>query len=207
MVHHKNYTTILFLGLMVMIVVMESDFQFASGETLTRCADSERQALLVFKQGLVDENDVLSSWGSDDHKKECCKWRGIRCSNATGHVVSLRLQELSLGGKISSSLNELHHLIELDLSYNDLSGRIPPQLGNLTNLKRLELTGSYLWSENLYWLSRLSLLSHVDLFGTNISDTNWLRHVLQLPSLQELYLMDCKLTDHHVPNLYCSSLF
>ncbi|KAK1566766.1 hypothetical protein Q3G72_003959 [Acer saccharum] len=36
---------------------------------------------------LIYEDDLLSSWGSED----CCKWRGVSCSNPTGQVVKLQL--------------------------------------------------------------------------------------------------------------------
>ncbi|PRQ18534.1 putative non-specific serine/threonine protein kinase [Rosa chinensis] len=48
--------------------------------------DSEKHALLQFKQGLVDKSNALASWKSE---KDCCKWRGIACDNQTGHVTSL----------------------------------------------------------------------------------------------------------------------
>ena len=57
-----------------------------------RCIERERQALLEFKKGLVDGYDILSSWGSQDQKKNCCKWKGVHCSKHTGHVLELDLR-------------------------------------------------------------------------------------------------------------------
>ena len=37
-----------------------------------RCLKGERQALLEFKKGLVEDNNMLSSWGSEDENKNCC---------------------------------------------------------------------------------------------------------------------------------------
>jgi hypothetical protein len=56
-----------------------------------RCIEEERQALLKFKQGLIDDANLLSSWGSQE---DCCKWKGIECSNQTGHVIKLDLRTM-----------------------------------------------------------------------------------------------------------------
>nr|GEY80891.1 leucine-rich repeat protein [Tanacetum cinerariifolium] len=44
----------------------------------------ERQALIEFKQGIIDEADRLASWVGEE--SDCCKWDGIVCDNGTGHV-------------------------------------------------------------------------------------------------------------------------
>ena len=93
------------------------------------CKDGEREALLKFKDNLYDEDGLLSSWGKEEEKRECCQWAGIRCDNKSGHVISLDLQSQNnftnssfLRGKIfSSSLIELHYLSYLDLSRIDFS--------------------------------------------------------------------------------------
>jgi EIX receptor 1/2 len=133
-----------------------------------RCIEEERQALLKFKQGLEDDDGLLSSWGS--HEEDCCNWKGIKCSNRTAHVVKLDLRAdlysedyKYLSGEINSSLLGLQHLTYLDLScnefsilpefigsltklqylnlsYNSFSGTIPPQLGNLSSLISLDLS-------------------------------------------------------------------
>ncbi|XP_042009455.1 receptor-like protein EIX1 [Salvia splendens] len=155
-------TTIKFVVLLLLLLLLL--FVFVSGDAEVRCIESEREALLSFKNGLIDEHGILSSWRSD----ECCKWHGVECSNTTGHVITLQLNShysAKLRGKIGSSLLELDHLNHLDLSRNDFgdipipefigsmkqlrhlslencyfSGIIPPQLGNLTNLRSLDLS-------------------------------------------------------------------
>ncbi|XP_057999128.1 uncharacterized protein LOC131177965 [Hevea brasiliensis] len=57
------------------------------GNVGIQCIERERQALLRLKDELVDEYGVLSSWGREDDGRDCCKLRGIACSNRTGHVV------------------------------------------------------------------------------------------------------------------------
>ncbi|PRQ60941.1 putative leucine-rich repeat-containing, plant-type, leucine-rich repeat domain, L [Rosa chinensis] len=106
------------------------------------CLESERHALLQFKQGLVDESSALDSWKSE---KDCCKWRGIACNNQTGHVITLDLSysyyhSIKRRGEISPSLLELRYLNYLDLSYNDFGGMIIPKfIGSLSQLKELKL--------------------------------------------------------------------
>ncbi|KAJ0586765.1 putative non-specific serine/threonine protein kinase [Helianthus annuus] len=56
------------------------------------CMDGERQALLRFKHGLIDETGRLASWVADD--EECCKWIGVACDNTTGHVHGIHLPGL-----------------------------------------------------------------------------------------------------------------
>ncbi|KAM7508433.1 hypothetical protein LguiA_018886 [Lonicera macranthoides] len=69
------------------------------------CMEIEREALLHFKQGLVADNGFLSSWGSGEDKRDCCKWRGVKCSNRTGHVITLQVGrfELLRGAEIELS--------------------------------------------------------------------------------------------------------
>lgn len=109
------------------------------------CFENERQALLLFKAGIIDDHGLLSSWSSEDNNKNCCKWWGVECSNQTGHVIKLDLRgrdydhdpELNgcLMGEISPSLLELRHMNYLDLSDNDFSYQpIPKFIGSLTKL-------------------------------------------------------------------------
>ncbi|KAF8775518.1 hypothetical protein HU200_004524 [Digitaria exilis] len=77
-----------------------------------------------------------------------CRWRGVRCSNKTGHVLELDLRNVlileddeygyplvnGLVGEISNSLLSLEHLQHLDLSMNNLegsTGRVPEFFGLL----------------------------------------------------------------------------
>ncbi|CAK7351933.1 unnamed protein product [Dovyalis caffra] len=91
------------------------------GGVKIKCIERERQALLNFKQTAIDKDGVLSSWSTSD----CCLWRGVGCSNRTGHVTVLDLQaqysdRLYLRGNISNSLLELRHLNYLDLAWEPL---------------------------------------------------------------------------------------
>ncbi|CAA3014370.1 receptor 12 [Olea europaea subsp. europaea] len=129
-----------------------------------RCIESERQALLKFSSNLSG-----LTWGSEEHKWECCNWEGVECTD-TGHVFSLDLSDMDLRGKISPALRELLHLEYLILIYNDLT------------------------IDNLNWISDISSLTHLDLSGVNISVvTNWLEPIAKLSSLVELSLSGCQL--------------
>lgn len=87
------------LFILVSVLALMSNLKFVCGRTsegyISRnCIESEKHALLLFKEDLVDHSNILSSWVGDD----CCSWRGIGCSNITGHVTQLQLGVGSLTG-------------------------------------------------------------------------------------------------------------
>ncbi|CAD6255146.1 unnamed protein product [Miscanthus lutarioriparius] len=163
------------------------------------CIPHERDALLAFKHGVTSDPDgVLSSWRRDGRhdEQDCCRWRGVRCSNRTGHVHELRLGSTfdgpDLAGQISPSLIALDHLEHLDLSWNYLAGptgRLPEFLGSLKNLKYLNLSGIPFYGGVPPQLGNLSRLQYLDLSswmgGMNSMDLSWLTHI---PSIQYLNL-------------------
>ncbi|WVZ14718.1 hypothetical protein V8G54_012284 [Vigna mungo] len=140
-----------FLRLMMFVLCVVSEV--VNGEEKIRCIPEEREALLQFKDGIVDDYGMLSSWSTP----HCCQWEGIRCTNLTSHVLSLHLHGDILykydftgsfaligrymSGEIHKSLIELPQLQYLNLSHNDFQDtHIPEFLGYLRHLKYLDLS-------------------------------------------------------------------
>ncbi|KAF7088579.1 hypothetical protein CFC21_091672 [Triticum aestivum] len=124
------------------------------------CTPQERDALLAFKQGITISSDaagLLASWREDD----CCRWRGVRCSNRTGHVVALNLRGQGLAGEISPSLLSLPHLEHLDLSSNRLvgpAGSIPEFLASGFSGKpeiSRPIRSAVFWGSAVFWPSSI----------------------------------------------------
>ncbi|XWS13146.1 hypothetical protein CRYUN_Cryun36dG0012300 [Craigia yunnanensis] len=193
--------------------VIVTSVNFYTEKTTVSCIESEKQALLTFKQDVIDHANRLASW-SGDGDEDCCKWVGVVCDNVTGHVLELHLQNPSydhandaensegndwsrLGGKINPSLLNLKHLIYLDLSNNAFRGMVPYQLGNISNLEHLNLSHNLdklLYIENLQWLVGFPRLKYLDLSNVNIGKAfDWLQKINIVTSLKELYLSSCEL--------------
>lgn len=112
-----------------------------NGNVSDKCIETERKALVYFKEGLIDPLGRLSSWVGLD----CCRWQGVECNNRTAHVTELDLHSYSLSGKIKPSLLHLKHLSHLSFMGNSFCGNeIPKFFGMLKNLKVLNLSYSIL---------------------------------------------------------------
>ncbi|KAF7077049.1 hypothetical protein CFC21_081640 [Triticum aestivum] len=203
--------------LLLLLVATAAATTFAlghgTGTGTAVCVPRERDALLAFKHGVpYDPSGRLASWrrGSD-----CCRWRGVRCSNRTGHVLQLRLgnsysyfdQEFytgritSLDGQISPSLFSLEHLEHLDLACNfpyicSNCGHVPKLWGSLKNLRYLNLSHVPVHDDTLLrQLGNLSKLQYLDLSGVQVGDNTLLR---QLGNLSKLQYLDLSYTTYTI---------
>ncbi|XP_048422098.1 receptor-like protein EIX1 [Pyrus x bretschneideri] len=181
---------------------------FVKVPKVIRCIEREREALLAFKQGLADDYNLLSSWGREVHKQDCCKWVGVHCSNRNNHVTQLNLgrdrldQAYSLqqkgqqeymgyylqGKMISPKLIELQHLKYLALSSVNFNGtRLPDFIGSLSNLRHLDLSNAFFGSRFPSQVGNLTHLQYLDIsinYFNHVENLNsWLPHLSSLAYL------------------------
>ncbi|KAF3950854.1 hypothetical protein CMV_023446 [Castanea mollissima] len=145
-------------------------FFFCAGLSELRCIDTERQALLNFKQDLIDPSNRLSSWTAHG---DCCLWEGVVCHNLTGHVHELHLRTFYPEGDfVTDEQYEAYWRSMLgDLSDNHFQGPIPVDLQNMTSLSHLDLSWNNFNSSIPNWLYSFSRLEFLNLGGNNLQGT------------------------------------
>ncbi|XVF03760.1 hypothetical protein REPUB_Repub05bG0020900 [Reevesia pubescens] len=186
---------LLFIALFYLLLLLQKS---TKAEVIIKCKESERQALLEFKQSLKailqPDYSKLSSWDT----KDCCEWRGVECNNITGYVEQLDLQDklFPLTGTISPSLLKLQHLNYLDLSGNNFKGsHVPEFIGSLKNLRYLDLSMGNFRGPIPSQLGNLSMLEtfylgkgiYIGFASRNIvfspGNLEWLSHLSSLKNL------------------------
>ncbi|KAK7816645.1 receptor-like protein eix2 [Quercus suber] len=203
--------------LLCLLTIHPPNFCTAHSNSELRCIESERHALLNFKQHLTDPSNRLASWAAASDV-DCCHWVGVVCNNSTGHVLQLHLRTFPpemtgyddfqweaqyeayersrFGGKINPSLLDLKHLIYLDLSGNNFNGtQIPKFLGSMGSLRYLNLSNAGFGGLIPHQLGNLSNLQYLNLGDNNfylyVKNLQWLSG---LPLLQHLDLSSANLS-------------
>ncbi|XP_016709042.2 receptor-like protein EIX2 [Gossypium hirsutum] len=117
----ENNRTVQTLNMLVLMYILA-----VSGGSNGRCSEHEKQALLKFKEGLIDYGN-LASWAIE---KDCCSSSLLDLS----HLDLSRNQYTKIPGFVGS----LKELVYLNLSGNSISGIFPYWLGNLSRLLSLD---------------------------------------------------------------------
>lgn len=197
------FVTILFLLIAAANLSISSCFQ---NSNYVGCIEEEKQALLRFKQDLIDPSNRLASWVGH---RDCCKWAGVVCNKETGYVSELRLNnpplndyssdvkykayEMSkLGGQLNPSLLGLKNLIHLDLSDNNFVGNsIPEFIGSMVSLRYLNLSVSGFQGKVPHQLGNLSNLQYLDLQANQL----YVENLQWLSGLSFLEFLDLSIID------------
>nr|XP_007145987.1 hypothetical protein PHAVU_006G003400g [Phaseolus vulgaris]ESW17981.1 hypothetical protein PHAVU_006G003400g [Phaseolus vulgaris] len=160
------------------------------------CNEKDRSALQIFKLGVVNHSNKLPSWSS---QQDCCSWKGVHCDNTTGRVTRLDLKQQYLEGEINLSLFQIQFLSYLDLSLNGFTSLSAPfdAHASFSNVQFLDLSfNDDLHVDNLHWLNQLSSLKYLNLSEINLqNESNWFQSMQLHPSLLELRLASCHLTN------------
>ncbi|KAH0670065.1 hypothetical protein KY285_024223 [Solanum tuberosum] len=136
----------------------------------TLCIEKERQALVQFKQGVIDEYDILSSWGREEENVVVGKHLNyLDLSNndfGTSRIPDfIGLEYLNLQGPITEP--HLSNLKVLDLSYNSFlrPDWIPPFELQVIGLSHCEMGHRF-----PQWLRTQKTYSYLDISFVGISD-------------------------------------
>ncbi|XP_062167593.1 receptor-like protein 6 [Alnus glutinosa] len=177
------------------------------------CHDDESLALLKFK-----ESFTINQSASDDpsaypkvllwkpESGDCCRWRGVKCNEDTGHVISLDLSSSCLYGSFNSnsSLFQLVHLQSLNLANNHFNySRIPTGFRQLSRLTDLNLSYSAFSGQITSEILERSNLVFLDLsFNSGLKlQKHGLRSIAQkLTNLKELDLSEVDISST-LPNI------
>ncbi|XP_022727892.1 receptor-like protein 12 [Durio zibethinus] len=169
----------------------------------TACHDSERSALLQFKQSFLIRESAstkpsayvkVQQWKPDEKGKgDCCAWDGVECNYNTGYVIGLDLSSSFLYGSIdsNSSLFHLLHLRRLNLSDNNFNAsKIPSGISNLSRLSLLDLSSSAFSGQIPSQVLKISKLVVLDLSWNDLElrSPGPRNLVEKLTNLKELHL-------------------
>ncbi|KAG0566479.1 hypothetical protein KC19_7G067000 [Ceratodon purpureus] len=148
--------TAVFRAIVCVTLFMSIFFGVARAQTSSSpvCSATDRDALLRFKNGIVNGSTTpcLSSWTLTSGN--CCAWLGVKCEAITGHVVELNLTSCALSGVLlQESLGNVSALEVVDLSNNMLYGDIPEDLLQLRNMSFFSVAANGELPDNATMLS------------------------------------------------------
>ncbi|XP_060670470.1 receptor-like protein EIX1 [Ziziphus jujuba] len=196
------------LMLPILCFIIIGEFLPNTDAKLMNCLESDREALIDFKNGLHDPENRLSSWEGSN----CCQWWGISCENTTGAVISVDLHNpypeaeagldssgryafWNISGEIRSSLTKLKSLRHLDLSFNTFDDNpITEFFGSLKNLQYLNLSNAGFSGAVPPNLGNLSSLLYFDLKDSRRLHVDNLEWVTGLISLKHLVMNEVDLS-------------
>ncbi|XP_034683131.1 receptor-like protein 9a [Vitis riparia] len=158
------------------------------------CLDEERIALLELKAAFCSPDcSSLPSW--EDEESDCCGWERVECSNTTGRVLKLFLNNTRESSQGDLYLNASLFSPFVELKILNLSTNMLATLGDdegserpfkLNNLELLDLSNNTLDISILASLTELSSLKSLSL-GTNILEGS-IQELAALHNLEELDL-------------------
>ncbi|XP_076944965.1 putative leucine-rich repeat receptor-like protein kinase IMK3 [Bidens hawaiensis] len=119
------------------------------------------EALISFKQELIDPKGLLKSWNDSGYRACSGGWVGIKC--VQGQVIVIQLPWRGLGGQLTSKIGQLQALRKLSLHDNTIGGSIPKELGFLMNLKGIQLFNNKFAGSIPHALGSCTLLQNLDL--------------------------------------------
>ncbi|GFP99063.1 somatic embryogenesis receptor kinase 2, partial [Phtheirospermum japonicum] len=122
-------------------------------------------ALLAFKERLIDPHNYLRSW--DPTLSTPCTWFHITCDGES--VTRIDLGNSGISGQLVPELGRLKNLKYLALYKNNLNGPIPSELGDLTKLETLDLSQNILTGPPPASLGKLSNLKFLRLNNNKLS--------------------------------------
>ncbi|XP_023905694.2 receptor-like protein EIX2 [Quercus suber] len=168
---------------------------FLTADSEVRCIESERHALLNFKQQLTDPSNRLASWAAASDV-DCCHWVGVVCHNRTGHVLQLHLRTFYplddnwthqySGGLLPT--DEAQYEAQLQTYERSVfGGKINPSLLDLKHLIYLDLSGNYFGGTHIpKFLGSMGSLRYLNL--SNAGFEGLIPH--QLGNLSNLHYLD-----------------
>ncbi|KAJ3708302.1 hypothetical protein LUZ61_012007 [Rhynchospora tenuis] len=146
-------------------------------------SETDKQALLAFKNNLDFGSPVLSSW---NESIPYCKWEGVYCCHQhPQRVCALQFSSSGLVGSISPYIGNFSYLRSIDLGDNKLYGIIPSSIGYLHRLQHLRLNENFLSGKFPANLVNCFQLVNINISYNQFSGKlpSWLGHLRKLKLL------------------------